>query len=490
MIPMDLNWIAKVLGVKITPKEINIINIINKAVTNINTDTRTITSNEVFLALKGPNFDGHKFVHQAINQGAVAVIVEKDVLAELDETQVVQFIVDNTQTALGLLASAVKDEVSPKTIAITGSVGKTTVKEMTASILGLNAKVLSTKGNFNNEIGVPLTLLRLEQDDEYAVIELGANHLNEIAYTCNLVKPDVATICNVAAAHLEGFGDIDGVATAKGEIFSGLDASGIAVLNYDSEYHDFWFNTLNTNKVLRFSTLSKKDVWAENITFDHFGRAKFTLCSKNETSLVQLKLPGKHNIKNALTASALTLALNIPLEQIATGLSQIQEVKGRVNLIELTDVITIIDDSYNANVQSVKAGIDLLKQIDGYKVLALGDMGELGENELQYHEEVGRYAQSQGINLFYTLGALSEVACNAFNKNNPLHQKSRHFTQRTELLTQISRDLCDYQKDSNEKITILVKGSRSAAMELLVQDIIKNKASLALQNNNAGDLLC
>jgi len=485
MIPMDFKWIAKVLGVTENLKDINEN---NKSVSNINTDTRTISENEVFLALKGANFDGHKFVKKAINQGATAVIVEKDVLSETDTQGVVQFIVEDTRIALGLLGSAVKASVAPKTIAITGSVGKTTVKEMTAAILGLNAKVLATNGNFNNDIGVPLTLLRLEQDDEYAVIELGANHLGEIDYTSNLVKPDVATICNVAEAHLEGFGSIDGVAKAKGEIFNGLSDSGTAVLNYDSNYHDFWFKSLTSKNIMQFSSKVKKDVWAENVSFDQLGRAKFNLCIESESAFVQLQLPGEHNIKNALTSASLTLALGIPLKQISQGLSKIEQVKGRVNLIELNKDITIIDDSYNANVQSVKAGIDLLKKIQGHTILALGDMGELGENALSYHQEVGAYAKSEGIKQLYTLGSLSLGANEGFYTTKTSNKNTLHFMDRTALLNQLLTDFSQHNK--SEKITILIKGSRSAAMELLVQDIIKNKKACDLLSETSGDLSC
>lgn len=485
MIPMDFKWIAKVLGVTENLKDINEN---NKSVSNINTDTRTISSNEVFLALKGANFDGHKFVKKAINQGATAVIVEQDVLSEIEAEGVVQFIVADTRIALGLLGSAVKAEVSPKTIAITGSVGKTTVKEMTAAILGLNAKVLATNGNFNNDIGVPLTLLRLEQDDEYAVIELGANHLGEIDYTSNLVKPDVATICNVAEAHLEGFGSIDGVAKAKGEIFNGLKDAGTAVLNFDSNYHDFWFKTLTSKKIMQFSSKTQKDVWAENISFDQLGRANFDLCIENESAFVQLQLPGEHNIKNALIATALTLALDIPLKQISQGLSNIEQVKGRVNLIELNKDITIIDDSYNANVQSVKAAIDLLKQIQGHTILALGDMGELGEDALSYHQDVGIYAKSEGIKQLYTLGTLSMGAHEGFYTEHTSNIDTQHFMDRTALLNQLLTDFSQHNK--SEKITILIKGSRSAAMELLVQDIIKKKEACELQTKESGDLSC
>ncbi|MDP5213521.1 UDP-N-acetylmuramoyl-tripeptide--D-alanyl-D-alanine ligase [Pseudoalteromonas tunicata] len=458
MIPMDLNWIASVLAVSFEGQ--------NQQVLNINTDTRTIKAGEVFLAIKGPNFDGHKFVEQAVAQGAVAVIVDHSV-----KVQVPQFIVPDARLALGKLGAAVMAEVNPKTIAITGSVGKTTVKEMCAAILSQHGEVLATKGNFNNDIGVPLTLLRLEPKHQYAVIELGANHIGEIAYTTDLVKPDVAVVCNVAAAHIEGFGSLDGVAQAKGEIFSGLKTGGIAVINADSPYVDYWLTSLDKSTLCQFSMSQQLDVWPENIHLDKLGRAGFDLCTPTERIAVQLPIAGKHNITNALIACALTLPLGVTLAHVAQGLASMPMVQGRVNLIEVNDSLTVIDDTYNANVQSVKAGIDLLGQIEGHQIFAFGDMGELGADARQYHEEVGLYAQQKGIDTFYSLGVLSRYASDVYQK------AGLHFSSRQQLLAAILNDIAHVEGP----ITILVKGSRSSRMELLVQDIV---ASAQHKNNN------
>ncbi len=471
MICIDFNWIAAVLGVEFQGN--------SKSVKNINTDTRTIKPQEVFLALKGANFDGHKFIGKAISLGATAVIVSEDCSEQLP-ADITQFIVADTHKALGLLASAMLAEVKPKTIAITGSVGKTTVKEMTAAILRLNGKVLATKGNFNNDIGVPLTLFNVEQDTEYAVIELGANHIGEIDYTTQLVKPDVAVICNVAASHLEGFGSIEGVAKAKGEIFNGLNSSGIAVINSDSQFKDYWLKNLNQHQVLEFSLAEKKDLWVEAVTCDPLGRASFELCNQFEKTPVTLALPGKHNVTNALTAATLAYALNIPMKQIADGLMDLTPVKGRVNLIKVTENLTVIDDTYNANVQSVKAAIDLLCDIQGHRFLVLGDMGELGEDAAQYHREVGYYAKEAGVNSLYSLGILSRHASDVYNLPHC------HFNDRERLVEQIFQDI----NSITHAITILVKGSRSSAMELLVQDVIKRAGETVNSKNISGERKC
>ncbi len=449
MIPMDLDWIAKVLGVAYKGT--------NRPVANINTDTRSIADGEVFLAIKGPNFDGHKFVADAQQSGAIAAIVEHEVAADIP-----QFVVQNSRRALGLLGEAVIRQVQPKTVAITGSVGKTTVKEMTAAILAKKGKVLATKGNFNNDIGVPLTLLRLSQDDEYAVIELGANHLGEIDYTTNLVKPNVAVVCNVAEAHLEGFGDLFGVARAKGEIFNGLGPDGVAVVNADSEFRDYWLSRLENKNVKQFSVKAKLDVWAEDVKLDALARASFTLCSGSDKVQLSLPLPGQHNVMNALIATAVTQPFGVTLTEVADALGSMAPVKGRVNLIEVSSQLTVIDDTYNANVQSVKAAIDLLADIDGHRVLALGDMAELGEHARQYHQEIGEYAKQRGIHQVYTLGVLSRYASDVYQ------QAGRHFSQRDKLLAQMTEDLSHIA----EKTTVVVKGSRSSRMELLVQDLI------------------
>ena len=452
MIPMDFDWLANVLATDYQGD--------NRKVININTDTRTLCDGEVFLALKGPNFDGHKFIEQAKQKGAIGVIVDHAV-----DTDIAQFVVADTRIALGTIGTAVMAQVAPKTIAITGSVGKTTVKEMCAAILSSKGDVLATKGNFNNDIGVPLTLLRLEPQHRFAVIELGANHIGEIAYTTAMTKPDVAVVCNVAAAHLEGFGSLQGVAQAKGEIYDGLKEDGIAIVNCDSDFSQYWLDKLATRNIKCFSSSEKLDIWAEDISLDAQARASFTLCTKQHSVPVKLALPGKHNISNALIAAALTSEFDVSLEDIASALATMGEVKGRVNLIEASDSLTIIDDTYNANVKSVKAAIDLLSDIQGHRILALGDMGELGEDARKYHQEVGEYALAQGIDELFTLGVLSKCASDVFGLPN------RHFSNREQMLQQIQNSISKVDK----KITLVVKGSRSSRMELLVTDLINGQ---------------
>lgn len=452
MIPMDFDWLANVLATDYQGD--------NRKVININTDTRTLCDGEVFLALKGPNFDGHKFIEQAKQKGAIGVIVDHAV-----DTDIAQFVVADTRIALGIIGTAVMAQVAPKTIAITGSVGKTTVKEMCAAILSSKGDVLATKGNFNNDIGVPLTLLRLEPQHRFAVIELGANHIGEIAYTTAMTKPDVAVVCNVAAAHLEGFGSLQGVAQAKGEIYDGLKEDGIAIVNCDSDFSQYWLDKLATRNIKCFSSSEKLDIWAEDISLDAQARASFTLCTKQHSVPVKLALPGKHNISNALIAAALTSEFDVSLEDIASALATMGEVKGRVNLIEASDSLTIIDDTYNANVKSVKAAIDLLSDIQGHRILALGDMGELGEDARKYHQEVGEYALAQGIDELFTLGVLSKCASDVFGLPN------RHFSNREQMLQQIQNSISKVDK----KITLVVKGSRSSRMELLVTDLVNGQ---------------
>ncbi|MCF2857453.1 UDP-N-acetylmuramoyl-tripeptide--D-alanyl-D-alanine ligase [Pseudoalteromonas sp. SMS1] len=449
MIKMDFSWLAEVLEAPFSGQ--------NLAVANINTDTRTITNNEVFLALQGANFDGHKFVAEAKAKGAIAAIVSRPV-----DVDIVQFIVADTRIALGKLGQSVMQKVAPKTVAITGSVGKTTVKEMAAAILSKRGKVLATKGNFNNDIGVPLTLLRLSEDDEYAVIELGANHIGEIAYTSELTNPDVAVVCNVAPSHLEGFGSIEGIGQAKGEIFSGLKPNGVAVINHDSEFADMWIDGLSEQSVKRFSMHAQYDVWAENIELDDAGSASFQLCTNTASIAVKLALPGKHNVMNAVIAASVTMPLGASLEDIASALQNMDVVKGRVNVIDVSQELRVVDDTYNANVRSVKAAIELLKEMPGMRILALGDMAELGEDARAYHQEVGEYAHQLGIDALFSLGVLSRYASEVFEQPN------RHFSTREHML----EALFDFIRDESQKCTVLVKGSRSARMELLVSDLI------------------
>ncbi|WP_438862303.1 UDP-N-acetylmuramoyl-tripeptide--D-alanyl-D-alanine ligase [Neptunicella sp.] len=449
MISVSLKWVADQLQGELCGED--------KTIKGVSTDTRTIEPNDLFIALTGPNFNGHKFIQVAEQQGAAALVVSEPV-----ESILPQIKVSDTRIALGRLGAAVKAKVAPKTIAITGSSGKTTVKEMVASILERKGNVLATKGNFNNDIGVPLTLLRLKKKHQYAVIELGANHLGEIAYTTELVKPDVATVLNAAAAHLQGFGSLLGVARAKSEIFNGLGSNGIAVVNADSQFHDFWVGKLNHLKhIQRFSLRPGFDFSARNAQLQVDGCASFEMQTPQGTAFINLVTPGMHNVANALTAAALTMAVGATLEEVQLGLENMQQVKGRLNIKSLTNQVRLIDDTYNANVSSVKAAIDLLANYDGRRILILGDMGELGERARFYHEQVGEYAKQHGLDNLYTIGVLSQHASTVFNGNGC------HFSNIESLVAHLEQQVIG----EHQNITILVKGSRSAKMECVVEAI-------------------
>ncbi|MBT0585521.1 UDP-N-acetylmuramoyl-tripeptide--D-alanyl-D-alanine ligase [Alteromonas oceanisediminis] len=451
MIPVYLTWVAEQTNGTLVGDDL--------LINSVTTDSRQLEKGDLFLALSGANFDGHGFVSQAEAAGASAVIVSQPPT----QLGIPYILVEDTHTALGQLAAAVKREVAPKTVAITGSSGKTTVKEMVAAILQRRGSVLSTAGNFNNDIGVPLTLLRLEKHHEFAVMELGANHLGEIAYTVNLVQPDVATIINAAASHLEGFGSLFGVARAKSEIFKCLSAEGIAVLNADSQFLQYWQGKLKRDTVLTFSQDADQgaDFYATDVSLGLDGCAAFVLNTPQGTVSVNLNIPGVHNIANALAAAALAVNVGASLEDVREGLASMQQVKGRLNVKQISTQVRILDDTYNANVASVKAGIDLLSTFSGLRVLVLGDMAELGEKARHYHQIVGEHALEKGIDRVLTLGVLSQHASSAMGS------AGAHFSEIEKLIESLSEALVFEQRD----ITILVKGSRSSKMERVVTAI-------------------
>ncbi|QDP00341.1 UDP-N-acetylmuramoyl-tripeptide--D-alanyl-D-alanine ligase [Thalassotalea sp. PS06] len=457
MIQLTLSEIANHLGANLIGSDTTI--------ESVSTDTRALKQGDLFIALKGPNFDAHNFIQQAEDAKCSAAIVES-----VQAINIPQLVVADTHKALGQLGALVKARVNPKTLAITGSSGKTTVKEMSAAILAQLGQVLATGGNFNNDIGVPLTLMRLTEGDEYAVIELGANHLGEIAYTTNLTKPDVAMINNIAAAHLEGFGDLNGVARAKGEIFDGLGEHGVGAYNFDTPYADKWLWRLQGKETKTFSgsdNQQQADYFASDIEMDSLGCAAFVLHTPTASTALQLPLPGIHNVSNAVAAATVCMAMGATLEQVKQGLQSMQPVKGRLNLHQLPGEMTLIDDTYNANVESTRAAAELLSGYDGRTLLILGDMAELGEDARAYHQEIGEYAQKQGIDNLLTLGVLSQSASDVYE------QKGRHFSSR-ELLLDYLKQLLETER---QPITILVKGSRSARMELVVADIAEWRRS-------------
>ena len=463
MIAVKLSYIAQTLGWRHLGKDIEI----NQVVT----DSRSVTTGDCFIALYGDNFDAHQFIEQVISNGAAAIIVSQE-----QQVDVPQLIVPDTRLALGQLAGLVAKLSDTKKVAITGSCGKTTVKEMLASILSVNYQVLSTAGNFNNDIGVPLTLLRLTQAHDMAVIEVGANHIGEIDYTSGLVVPDVAIITNIGAAHLEGFGGIEGVVTAKSEIFNHLSASGTAIFDAQSPYAKQWYLSNQQRKILRFCTeqgqAKSRDIYAHNISSNSAGCAEFTLCTSIGDVEVSLALPGMHNVANALAAAGAAIALGVALDDIVFGLGHMGEVAGRLNVCQVTPNLTVIDDTYNANATSITAAIELLAQYPAKKVLILGEMGELGEYAVTTHQQLGPVIEQHNIDLLISYGQLSEHYGHEYNG---IHL---HFNDKELLHQAIEKNLLAF---GSQPVVVLAKGSRSTKMESVVE-FIKN-------NNNIKEVL-
>jgi UDP-N-acetylmuramoyl-tripeptide--D-alanyl-D-alanine ligase len=424
-------------------------------VQQFSTDTRTITQGDVFIALSGANFDANAFVKTAAERGAVAAIVSQRHL----ESRIPQIVVANTQQALGQLAKAWREQFDLLRVAITGSSGKTTVKELTASIFRQAGETLATLGNKNNEIGVPLTLLRLNDSHRYGVFELGANHQGEIAYTSSLVEPHAAVINNVGTAHLEGFGGRAGIAKAKGEIFSGLVANGTAIINLDDEFAAYHQALCTNYKILTFSTHnSQADIYASDVHRLLGGAWGFNLQIAEQSTPIQLQLIGQHNVANALAAAALALACGLSLAQIQQGLNQAQAAAGRM-VLHRRGHMAVIDDTYNANPNAMKAAIDELALSSGRRVVVLGAMGELGEDAAALHQEVGAYARAKQLDALYCVGDFSEATARGYGDT------AQVFSEQAALIAAL-------QAERNKEVTLLIKGSRSARMENIVQALI------------------
>lgn len=415
--------------------------------TGISTDTRQIQAGQLFIAIKGPNFDGHEFLATALERGAVAALVEQP-----QSVPIVQLQVTDTVKALGQLAAAWRSRWQRPVLALTGSNGKTTVKEMLASILRQRGEVFATVGNLNNHIGLPLMLAQLGEQYDHAVLEMGANHLNEIAYLTHLAKPDVALINNAGPAHLEGFGDLDGVARGKGEIYQGLGAQGIALINLDDVYAEYW-QSLNTQRqTITFGFAEKAQIRGEELVD---GRLRIHL--QQETVDVALPLPGAHNQRNALAAAAAAWAVRTDGSSIQQGLETVQAVQGRMQSLTGLYGCTIINDTYNANPASLMAGLRALPA-NSERWLVLGDMAELGATTAAIHAQVGRDVHTAGISRLFTVGQLSQATSHAFGAG------SAHFTTFNALIEALQAELAQ-----GSAPIILIKGSRSMRMERVVE---------------------
>ncbi|AAU38278.1 UDP-N-acetylmuramoyl-tripeptide--D-alanyl-D-alanine ligase [Basfia succiniciproducens] len=455
MIKLNVKKIAQILKAKLIGEE-------TLTIESVSTDTRRKMPNGLFFALKGEKFDGHNYLAEAVAQGCTAVVVDHP--CEID---VPQLVVKDTRLALGRLAAWLRRELEPLTVAITGSCGKTTVKEMTAAILqrtaGDDEAVLFTEGNFNNDIGVPLTLLRLTEKHEYAVIELGANHAGEIAYTAHLTMPDVALVNNVSAAHLEGFGSVEGVAQAKGEIYSGLTPDGVAILNLDSNYAHYWGGDINDREFESFAyDHVGADYYAEKIMLSEYG-SRFTLNTPKGAIKIELPYLGKHNVANAVAASALAMNVGASLEDIKRGLENPSHVKGRLFPIQLSTNLLLLDDTYNANVASVKSAISVLSDYrEAFRIFAFGDMAELGDETISCHQEVADFAKAANLDLVVTYGSESAVVSKACG--------GVHFSNKEALIASL-KEIISHQLKENEDIVLLAKGSRSMKMEDVINSL-------------------
>lgn len=433
----------------------------DKVVTGVSIDTRALSTGDLYIAIRGEQFDGHDFILQAEEGSAAAVVVAKKVA-----TQLAQVIVADTRIALAEIAGAVRDKAQVKVCAITGSNGKTTVKEMIAAILAVRYQVLFTPGNFNNDIGVPLTLLHLNEQHQYAVVEMGANHRGEIAYSSQYAKPDVAVITNVGAAHIEGFGSIEGVAETKAEIIQALSADGVAILNADDTFFTQWQVLAEERKVITFGVDSAADVSAENITTQLENgqfQTRFELMTAEGQIQISFALAGEHNVLNALAASAACLALGIELKQIKAGLQQVQSVNGRLQLFESEAGVKIINDSYNANPASLEVALEVLKSCSGELWLALGAFGELGLESAQLHRSMAEQIKLAGVKRLFAVGAMAENTVQAFG------QGAFYYALQEDLIAALKKTL-------NKDVVLLVKGSRTQKMERVVNALI-NEAS-------------
>ncbi|WP_261816645.1 UDP-N-acetylmuramoyl-tripeptide--D-alanyl-D-alanine ligase [Vibrio gallicus] len=441
MISCSLSQLVEPLSAQLVGDDTSII--------SVSTDSRHIEPQQLFIALVGDKFDAHDFCEDVAASGASALLVERVLPIDIP-----QLVVNDTRIALGQLSAWVFSTLQIPTVAITGSCGKTTVKEMVASILGLEGNVVATLGNFNNDIGAPLTLLRANEQHDFAVIELGANHIGEIDYTVGLVKPDIALVNNVAAAHLEGFGSIDGVKQAKGEIFNTLSEQGLALYNLDSHGAELWQEKLSHTQVQTFALQnSQADFYASNIEVDADGYATCQLHTPSDTALLSLSVVGKHNVANAVAATAITLNMGIELPRIIEGLQALTQVKGRVALESLTDKIRLIDDSYNASVPAMKAAADLLSNFSGTRWLILGFMAELGEESIELHRQVGQHAAQFSFEHVLTYGDDTEVISQQTG--------GTHFDDHQTMLDYIEQHILI---DSQSHHTLLVKGANSAQM--------------------------
>lgn len=427
----------------------------------VSTDTRTVSAGQLFVALRGERFDGHQFLEQARSQGAVAAVVD----AADSSVALPQLVVPDTLAALAALASGNRNESAARLIAITGSSGKTTVRQMTASILERMGPTLATEGNLNNHIGVPLTLFRLAPEHVYGAVELGASGLGEIAWTVALVRPEVAILTNAGQAHLEGFGSYENIVEAKGEIIDGVPENGTVVLNRDDPAFNQWLKRAGGRRVRSVSLAGHPDAdyRADNRRVSEQGVSADVHGPKGWQFRLELPLAGEHNLMNAMLAIAACRELGASDQQLAEGLSVLTPVKGRLQIIKVSEQLTLIDDSYNANPTSMKAALDVLAGFTGTRVAVFGAMAELGKDSEALHREVGEHARVRGIERLLAVGPGSEAYAEGFGA-------------KSEVMQDHDQAIQAIGDTASGPMTVLVKGSRSSAMDRVVEGI-QNKVT-------------
>jgi len=422
----------------------------DQAFNGVSTDTRTLKQGELFVALQGPNFDGCDYVGQARDKGAAGAVVPR-----LVDEAIAQIAVQDSRRALGELGAAWRQQLSPIVVGVTGSNGKTTLKELTAACLATAAPTLATQGNLNNDIGMPLMLTRIEDRHRFAVLEMGANHAGEIAYLTALARPDIVVITNAGDAHLEGFGSRDGVARAKGEILCGEARPKVAILNADDHYFEYWSTMVDDTQLITFGIDADADVYARNIVAKA-GGSRFDLHLPGGDIDVTLALSGRHNVRNACAAAAIAVAVGIDIADIKSGLESVKPVEGRLRRLAGIGGATIYDDSYNANPVSVAAAAEFLAALPGDNLIVLGDMGELGDDAARLHAETGAKVRDAGVSRLLATGELSRNTVEAFGEGASWHADVDELTARL-------------KSELTEGMNVLVKGSRFMRMERVVE---------------------
>jgi UDP-N-acetylmuramoyl-tripeptide--D-alanyl-D-alanine ligase len=437
------------------------------AFSGVSTDSRSIAAGELFVALRGERFDGHDFLAAVQARGAAAALVdEAGAAACAASVELPLLVVADTRLALGALAAAWRAQFTLPLIAVTGSNGKTTTKEMIAAILraAFADAVLATRGNLNNDIGLPLTLLCLRGSHQAAIVELGMSHPGEIAALSAIARPTVALVTNAQRAHLAGMGSLEAIAAEKGAIYDGLAADGVAVVNADEPWASIWRARNGSRRIVSFGIDKAADLVGTCRL--HGLENHLTMSYRGEAVEVDVALPGRHNARNALAAAAAALAAGVSLATVAAGLAAFRGAPGRLQRRAGRNGATLIDDTYNANPDSARAAIDVLAATIGRTILVLGDMGEIGEMSGQFHDEIGGYAKSQGIDRLFTLGESSALAAHNFGSGG------QHFRRVEDLVTALLPEL-------NSGTTVLVKGSRFMRMERVADAIAVNVAAPA-----------